>query len=188
MSQEAATDAPNAADEEVEETGPDGTAFDPERAKHTIAEQRKAEKALKAQLKEMQDKLAGYTAAEEAKLEAEKALEVKLQEREKENETLQNQIATLHVKQDFVAKAVSKGVADPELAFLAAKEQGYLGSYNPKEGNVGEHDWEALGAKYPSFQTDVRPANSGEAGATGRGKVTTTSSAFNDTVRSAIRR
>ena len=67
VSQEAATDAPNAADEEVEETGPVRTAFDPERAQATIAEQRKAEKSTEGPAEEMQDKLAAYTAAEEAK-------------------------------------------------------------------------------------------------------------------------
>ncbi len=168
-----------------------GDKFDEARAMSTIKAQREAEAAAKAQVKELEAKLAGYTKAELDAAEAEKAAEVKLAERDATLAGKDAEIAALHVQHDFVARALAMGVADPALAYLAAKEQGLLGTYDPKEGTVGEHGFEALGEKYPSFKVDGADDgsgshDSGDAGARKRGKATSTSSQFNTAVRSAI--
>jgi hypothetical protein len=185
MSQVASTDT--ADDAAVTDDDKQVDDFDAERAQATILKQRESEKAALAKAKALEKELAAYKSAEDAKAEAEKALEVKVTERDQTISSLQGQIASLQVKHDFLAKAVSKGVADPALAFLAAKEQGLLGVYDPKEGTVAEHDFEKLGELYPSFQVSAEAA-SGDAGARGRGKATTTSQQFNQAVRGAIGR
>jgi hypothetical protein len=159
----------------------------------TIKAQREAEATAKATVKELEAKLEKYTKAELEAAEAEKAAEEKLVERDATIAAKDAEIASLHVRNDFEAKALALGVADPALAYLAAKEQGLLGTYDPKEGTVGEHGFEALGEKYPSFKVDAADdsggsPDSGDAGARGRGKATTTASQFNTAVRGAIRR
>jgi hypothetical protein len=187
MSEEdVAAAAADADAEATEETGQDGTAFDAERAKATIATQRKAEKDAKARIKELEASLEGYTAADLEKIENEKEATQKLTERDALIDSQAATIQTLHVQHDFLAIAASKGIADPALAFLAAKEQGLLGAYDPKLGKVGDHDWDELGVQYPSFAS-ATAADSGNAGTTGRGKVATTGQQFNQAVRGSIR-
>lgn len=164
--------------------------FDPERAMATIKKQRESEAAAIQRAKELEAELAKYKSAEEQKAEAEKALEVKLAERDEALKGKDALIAELHVRLSFEREAYHKGIADPALAYLAAKEQGLLGEYNPKEGKVGEHDWETLAEKYPSFaaSTDSPIAKTGDAGARGKGATSTPGQQFNEAVRSALRR
>ncbi len=176
-----------AAAEAVEQKELEDAAFDKERAMRTIKDQRKAEKALEGKLKEATEALAGYKTAEEKKADAEKALEVKLAEGATALDAKDVEIAELHVRHDFEAEASRLGIADPALAFLAAKEEGLLGTYSPKEGGVSDHDFEELGVKYPSFQS-AKAADSGDAGARGRGKTATTKDQFNAAIRGAIGR
>ncbi len=173
--------------EAVEQKDLEESAFDKERAMRTIKDQRKAEKALEQKLKEMSDQLAGYKTAEEKKAEAEKTLEAKVAEGQGALEAKDVEIADLHVRHDFEAKAALAGIEDPALAFLAAKQEGLLGTYNPKEGGVTDHDFEELGVKYPSFAS-TKVSDSGDAGARGRGKTATTKQQFNDAIRGAIGR
>jgi len=162
--------------------------WDPERAKATILKQRESEAALKAQVKEMKEALAQYQEADEAKAEAEKTLETKVAERDQALKAKDAEIADLHVRYSFEKEALVRGVADPELAFLAAKEQGFLGQYDPKVGTVGEHDWDGLGEKYSSFKTQQdAQASSGDAGARGKAKADSPGDQFNAAVRSALR-
>ena len=176
-----------AAQEAVEQKDLEDAAFDKERAMRTIKDQRKAEKALEGKLKEMTEALAGYKTAEEKKAEAEKSLEAKVAEGAAALAAKDGELAELHVKHDFEAEAARLGITDPALAFLAAKQEGLLGTYNPKEGGVSEHDFEELGVKYPSFQS-VKAADSGDAGARGRGKTATAKDQFNTAIRGAIGR
>ena len=186
---EAATATEEAAltTDEDEEGGADGgEAFDAARAMATIKEQRKAENKLKADLKAANEKLTQYQTVEEQKADAEKDLNVKLAERDQALAAKDAEIANLHIRHDFMAEAISKGLQDPALAFLAAKEARLLGEYDPKEGTVSDHDWEELGEKFPSFKTSG-VADSGDAGVRGRGKTTTAADQFNQAVRSVLR-
>jgi len=163
--------------------------FDPERAMATIKKQRESEAALKADLKALREDLAKYKSAEEQEAEAQKTLETKVAERDLVIKDKDAEIADLHVRYSFERDALERGVADPALAFLAAKEQGFLGQYDPKAGTVTDHDWDALGEKYPSFasQEDGPKASTGDAGARGKGKTATPGAQFNDAIRGAVR-
>ena len=178
--------ATEAAEAEAAAKAKEEEEFDPERALETIKKQRESEKAAKERAKALEEELAKYKSAEEQKAEAEKALEVKVAERDAALEAKDAQIAELHIKHSFVAKAAAKGLADPELAYLAAKEQGLLGTYDPKQGTVSDHDWDKLGEKYPSFATSAE-AEAGDAGARGKGKVTTPAAEFNKAIRGSLR-
>lgn len=194
---EADTGAQEAADKAAAEAaakGTDGTAFDAERAKATIETQRKAEKALKAELKEAQKAAAELAELKQAQADAEKTAQELLAEREATVAAKDAQIAKLQVQHDFEVKAAGLGIADPALAYLAAEQQGLLGNYDPKAGTVGEHNWEMLGEKYPSFATqsddaggDTGGTDSGDAGKQRRGKAMTTADQFNQAVRGSIR-
>lgn len=164
--------------------------FDQQRAMATIKKQREAEAAAKERAKELEKELAKYREADDAKAEAEKALEVKVAERDEALKAKDVQIADLHVKFSFDKEAREKGIADPALAFLAAKEQGLLGAFDPKEGKVSDHDWDKLGELYPSFaaQESSPTAKTGDAGARGKGVTKTASDQFNDAVRGALSR
>ena len=176
----------------VEEQGTEGTEgseeeFDKERAMATIEKQRESEAAAIKKQKELEAELAKYREADEEKAEAEKALEVKIAERDATIEAKDREISDLHVKNDFEGEAANRGIEDPGLAYLAAKEQGLLGEYDPKEGNVSEHGFDELGQKYPSFKgTGV--AQTGDAGARGKGKAQTVNDQFNDSIRGRLGR
>ena len=157
--------------------------FDAERAKRTIEKQRQAEAEAKERVKELEAQLAEFKTAEEEEAEAQKKLEVKLAERDQEIENLKGTISSMHIKQDFMAAAQKKGIADPELAYVAAKEQGYLGEYDPKEGTVSDHDFDSLGEKYPSFKAEGAE-QTGDAGRRGTsGKAQTVNDQFNQSIR-----
>lgn len=183
---EGATQEGAAEEESQEESGVtfEGE-FDPEKAKATIEKQRASEAAAKQKAKELEAELAKYRAADEEKAEAEKALEVKIAERDARIEALEKEVASTHVKNDFLAKAAGKGIDDPELAYVAAKEQGYLGEYDPKEGKVGDHDFEALGERYPSFKGSG-VAQTGDAGTRTKGKAQTVGEQFNRSIRGSL--
>jgi len=172
------------------DSGKGAEEFDQERAMATIQKQRESEKAAKERAKELEAELAKYREAEDAKAEAEKALEVKVAERDATIAGLQDEIADLHVKQSFEQEALAKGIADPGLAYLAAKAQGVLGTYDPKVGEVGDHDWDKLAEKYPSFaaQESGTGNKTGDAGARGKGGTLSEAEQFNQAVRGAFGR
>lgn len=190
---EAATDAGADAAEEVTEEQEAATAvvegeFDPERAMATIKKQRESEAEALAKVKELEERLSAYQSEEEAKAEAEKALEVKVAERDAALKAKDAQIADLHVRYSFIQEATEKGVADPALAYLAAKQEGLLGAYDPKEGKVSGHDFDALGERYASFRVEESAVSkAGDAGARGKGTTMTPGDQFNEAVRQAVR-
>lgn len=185
MSKETGAGTEGAAEEEALEEGTEEE-FDKERALATIKKQREEEAAAKERAKELEAELAKYREAEEAELEEQKKLEVKLSERDERIKALEAELAETHVKNDFLATAVDKGIADPELAYVAAKTQGVLGEYDPKEGTVSDHDFEALGDKYPSFRAEGTE-QTGDAGTSGkRGKALTPGEQFNQSIRSRL--
>jgi len=187
------TDATEDAAEEVEE-GSTGTIaeeeFDAERAMATIKAQRKAEAEALAKAKDLEAELAKYREVENEKAEAEKALEVKLVERDEALKAKEHEIANLHVKHSFMAEAATKGIADPALAFLAAKEQGLLGEFDPKTGAVTDHEWDELGERYPSFRPaeESQDRKTGDAGARGKGTTATPADQFNSAFRASLGR
>lgn len=187
MAKEPGASEEGAAEEEgteVEE-GTQEEEFDKDRALDTIRKQRESEAAAKERAKELEAELSKYRAADEEKAEAEKALEVKVAERDATIKELKGVIAQVHVKNDFLVKAASEGIADPDLAYLAAKEQGYLGEYDPKEGTVGDHDFEALGEKFTTFKGEGFK-QTGDAGARGKGKALTPGEQFNQSIRARL--
>ena len=189
MSQEANAGAEDAAGKEVEgqEAATGAEQFDAERAMATIQKQRESEKAALQKAKDLEAELAKYKEAEDAKAEEGKALEVKVAERDEALKAKDAEIADLHVRFSFLQEAQVKGVADPELAYLAAKQEGLLGAYDPKEGKVGEHNWTALGEKYTSFSTEQSAqASTGDAGRQGKGKVLSEGDQFNQAIRNAV--
>lgn len=173
------------------EVEPDqGGEFDPERALATIRKQRAEEKRLKEQLAEARAAQEELQALKQAEADKQKSLEEKLAERDAEIQALKASIASGRTKEDFARQAVERGY-DPgqvELAYLAAKEQGLLGKYDPKTGEVGKHDFETLEEKYPALQGEPL-GFTGDAGRrpTG-GQARTVNSAFNSVVRQSMRR
>lgn len=165
--------------------------FDAERAKRAIQNSRDSEKKLKAKLAKKDEALAKYLAADEAAAEAEKSAEQKLDEREEKLKQREIAAELRDVKTDFVAKAKERGYADPSLAFVAAKEQGLLGTYNRKTGKVGDHDFEALEESHTTFAAEAGRSGeqaTGDAGARGAGSTKSVGSQFNAKVRDSILR
>lgn len=163
--------------------------FDADRAKRAIENARAEEAKLKERLKEAAVRLAKYDEAEAKEAEAQKSLEQKVAEKDAKIAALQDQISEGAIKTSFVAEASKRGYADPALAFVAAKERGYLGNYDRKSGNVGDHDFEALEESHPTFATEAGRAGdnaTGDAGARGARKVDGVSGQFNTSVRRAI--
>lgn len=192
----AAEEAAAEAEEPTEETpeddlGLDGE-FDPDRAMATIRKQRVSEARLKAELAEAKVKAEAFDAAEAEKAEAEKTAEQKVQERESKIEALERQIAEKDIKHDFKRAAIEAGIAaeDLDLAYLAAREQGLLGSRDPKTEVVDGHDFESLEAKHPALfgGGGVRVLDTGDAGRRGRGKVASPNEVFTRLIRDAARR
>ena len=187
MPKEAGALEEGAVEEPEVEGGSEEEEFDKERAMATIEKQREAESKAKKEAADLRAELEKYKTAEEEQEEAEKALEVKLSERDATVQALEKTIADLHVQHDFVGRAANRGIEDPALAYLAAKEQGLLGEYDPKEGKVSDHDFDELGEQYPSFKgTGV--AQTGDAGKRKMGKAQTVNDQFNSSVRERLGR
>ena len=189
MAEEAHTDetedsAPTTEEEAIEV--PDD--FDPERAMRTIKAQRESEEALKKELAEFRKEREEREAAE---AEAQKTLEQKLADREARIAELVAHQAEKDVRADFIAKAVERGVKDPKLAYLAAKEEGLLGEADPKTGVVSDHNFEALGERFPTFATadedeEETGGFGGDAGVRGKRTKRTPGSVFNESIRGTI--
>ena len=177
------------AEEKEQEAATGGDAFDADRAMATIKKQRESEAAAIQKAKDLEAELAKYRTAEEAKAEEAKTLEQKVAERDQALKAKDAEIADLHVRFSFIQEAAALGIADPGLAFLAAKEQGLLGTFNPKEGTVSDHGFDKLAEKYPSFAAteDSPTAKAGDAGARGKGATQGPGDQFNQAVREAFR-
>jgi hypothetical protein len=165
-----------------EETPAPEDDFDKDRALKTIRAQREEEKRLKAEL-------AKYKAEEEAELEKQKSLEQKLAERDASIQQLEGRLANQLVEQSFKEEAREKGIADPELAFLAAEKAGLLGDYDPETGKVGAHNFDELSERFPTFEPkEAGTGPTGDAGRRGGVSGKTPADSFNESVRSAMRR
>jgi len=167
----------------------DGDDFDAKRAKATILAQRESERKLKEELRQAlkaQDKL---DAIEQAQKDADKSAAEKLADRDETIKGLKKDIAEAAVKADFVKEADFRGITDLKLAYLAAKEQGFLGAADPKTGEVGEHDFEKLEEAYPTLQGEGSGwSRSGDAGVRSKGKTGDDASQFNAAIRGGLRR
>lgn len=168
----------------------DGKEFDPERAMRTIHKQREAEKELKAEL-------AKYREAEEAELEKQKSLEQRVAERDQRISELEGTLTELAIRGDFERKGLDLGYdsEDLVLAYMAAKEEGLLGEYDPKTGEIEEHDFDTLHERYPKLAPSGdegggrRRDRFGDAGVrSNKGNARTPADQFNDSVRQAILR
>jgi hypothetical protein len=167
---------------ENEETPAPEDDFDKERALKTIRAQREEEKRLKAEL-------AKYKAEEEAELEKQKSLEQRLADRDADIQQLKGRLANQLVEQSFKEEAREKGIADPDLAFLAAEKAGLLGDYDPETGNVGAHNFDKLSERFPTFEPkEAGTGPTGDAGRRGKATGKTAGDAFNESVRNAMRR
>lgn len=165
--------------------------FDAERAKRAIENARAEEKRLKAKLAEKEEALSKYEEIEKEAAEAEKSAEQKLAERDSEIRSLKDKIALIEQKHDFITKAAQRGYSDPALAFVAAKEQGLLGTYDPKTGNVDEHDFEKLEESHPTLAAEAGRRGegaTGDAGARGRTRTDDVGTQFNEAITQALRR
>lgn len=181
----------NEATEEVEAEAIEDDDFDKDRALSTIRKQRAEEKRLKEELAEARKAQEELAALKEAQDEAEKTAVQKLADRDAKIKALENQISESAVKADFMRAATSEERAylDPELAFLAAKEQGLLGKYDPKTGTVEAHDLDKLEELYPALAGERQTGTAHDAGVRGKpGKTGTPGSQFNSAVRQAVSR
>lgn len=184
---EEAQDSAETTEETTEETVEVPEDFDPKRAMRTIAAQRDSEEKAIARAKAAEAELASIR---EAEAEEARSLEEKLAAREARIAELETQAAEKDVRTDFITEATAAGIADPKLAYIAAKEEGLLGAYDPKTGDVGDHDFEELGNKFPSFAGEAKEQDTGfggDAGKRGGRTKRTTSGQFNDAVRGSIR-
>lgn len=157
----------------------DGEEYDPQRALKTIQKQREAEAQLKADL-------AKYKAQEEAEAEEQKSLEQKLIDRDNQVLELKKELAVRNAAKTFRAQAAEAGIADPELALLAAQADGLVGDFDPETGQieVGKVDFDKLVERHPVLQgkaPDGKPT--GNAGRLGSGKVLTAGERFSRAVR-----
>lgn len=158
--------------------------FDKERALSTIREQRKVEKAQLKELAELRKLKEDKEAADAAEAEAQKDLETKLAEATAERDQLKAEKVATKVKADFIRVATLRGYEDPELAYLAAVDVDALGA--PKDGKVGDHDFDALEERYPKLASEAgekRGFGSGDAGKKGRKAGKTVGDKFNAVVR-----
>lgn len=190
MAEEQVEDSGAGAEEEAQKGGVEFEGeFDAERAKRAIENARAEEKRLKARLAEKDEVLAKYQAAEEQKQEAEKSLEQKVAERDAQIRDLKDEIKTIRVKNSFVTEAAKRGYEDPHLAFVAAREEGLLGKYDPKTGDVGDHDFEALEESHPRFAAEAGRAGdhaTGDAGVRSFGGTDDVGATFNKELRAAF--
>lgn len=165
--------------------------FDPDRAKRAIEAARNDAKKLRAKLEKQGTKLDKFEAEVTAKAEADKTNEQKLVEKDQRIATLEGEASDREVKSSFLAEAAERGYTSPDLAYLAAKEQGLLGNYTPKTGVVSDHDFEALEEAHNLFATEAGRSGdqaTGDAGARGGGTVTGVAGQFNSAVRKQIDR
>ena len=185
------TEAPPVEDVEVEEDNEEDVEdFDKERALATIKKQRASERKLKEELREARKAQEELDNIKQAQEDAEKTAAQKLDEREAKIADLERKIAETAVKADFKDVAAERGFLDLDLAYLAAKEQGLLGTLNPKTGEIEGHDLDKLEELYPALAGEAAGGGfTGDAGIRGRqGKTGTIGGQFNQTVRSAITR
>ncbi len=181
-------DAEKAADDKQAEDDEVGS-FDSKRALATIKRQREAEKKLKADLREARVAQEELAALKKAQEDADKTAGEKLAEAEEVIKGLKEDITKAAVKADFDKVATERGIDDLDLAYLAAKEQGFLGTADPKTGEIGNHDFDSLEAKYPTLAgegTGTLPT--GDAGVRGKGKVGDVASQFDHLIRTSITR
>ena len=166
--------------------------FDADRAKRAIAAGREDAKKLKAKLAEAAERLEGFESAETAKADADKSNEAKLVDRDARIAALEAEASDREVKRDFIEAAEDRGYNSAELAYLAAKEQGLLGRYNRKTGDVADHDFEALEESHDLFATEAGREGAkatGDAGARGgQGKTTSVGGQFNKAIRKQLNR
>lgn len=175
--------------EETTEEESEEEDFDKDRALATIKNQRAAERKLKAELAEARKAQDELDAIKQAQADADKSATDKLAERDARIAQLENKIQEFAVKADFERVATERGIADLGLAYLAAKEQGLLGTQDPKSGKVEGHDLDKLEEMYPALAGEGAGDSHGDAGVRGlRGKTGTVNTQFNSVVRSAIRR
>lgn len=151
----------------------DGEEFDPERAIKTIRNQRDLEKQLKEKIRDL-----------EAKLDGAKTAEQQAQEAQQQIQALEARLAEREVRSDFETKAQER-FSDAKLAYLAAKQEGLLGKYDPESGEVSDHDLDKLAEKFPALVKGQGPGADGDAGR-GRGQggnARTVNDQFNRIVR-----
>jgi hypothetical protein len=163
--------------------------FDAARAKKAIEAARAETKKLKGKLERQGGKLDKFETAAAEVAEAEKDNAQKVIDRDERIAELESEASTREVKTDFLAEAEERGYTSPELAYLAAKDQGILGKYTPKTGVVGDHDFEALEESHDLFATEAGRTGdqaTGDAGARGGGQVTGVAGQFNKAVRKQI--
>ncbi len=165
--------------------------FDSKRALATIKRQREAEKKLKADLREAREAQTELAAMKKAQEDADKTAGEKLAEAQEVIKGLEEKITRDAVKADFEKEAKLYGIEDDDLdlAYLAAKEQGFLGTADPKTGEIGKHDFESLEAKYPTLAGEGGGSlPTGDAGVRGQGKVGDIASQFDNLIRTSITR
>ncbi len=173
-----------AAAEALELEGP----FDAERATRTILAQRKSETKLKGTVAEQAARLATFEAAEAKALDAEKTLEQRLTDSETRNTDLQADLATSRAEFAFRAEAAEAGL-DAGLAYLVAKKDGVIGSYDDDTGELTGHDLDALAEAYPALVKDrsqIKPRPGGDAARKAKDSGTTPKERFNELIRAQL--
>lgn len=180
----AAEEAAKEAEAALELEGP----FDAERAARTILAQRKSETKLKGTVAEQAAKLATFEAAEAKALDAEKTLEQRLTDSEARNTGLQEDLATTRAEFAFKAAAAEAGL-DSGLAYLVAKKDGVVGSYDDDTGEFTGHDLEALAEAYPALVKDrsqLKPRPGGDAARKAKDSGSTVREKFNELIRAQL--
>ena len=130
----------------------------------------------------------------EKKADADRTSEEKLARAEAEKQVLQDELNAERVRADFERHALSEEIGidpeDLELAYLAAKEQGLLGTRDPNTGLVEGHDFDTLAEKYPALLGGggSSQGRTGDAGRKTAGKKNSVGAQFNKTVYDALRR
>lgn len=163
--------------------------FDPVRALKTIKAQRESEAAAKAELKALKDEKA---AAEKAEADKNKSLEEKLTEAEATLASLNLKIQEDRIRADFMKMAEDRGYEDPDLAYVAAKDAGILGTYASETETVGAHDFDKLEKRYPLLAAEAEDRNRLNTGDAARrshgGRTVSVGQSFNDSIRGAMNR
>ncbi len=162
--------------------------FDEARAKTTILAQRKSETKLKGTVAEQAARLATFEAAEAKALDAEKSLEQRLTDSEARNTDLQEDLATSRAEFAFRAEASEAGL-DAGLAYLVAKKDGVIGSYDDATGELSGHDLEALAEAYPALVKDrsqIKPRPGGDAARKAKDSGATPKEKFNELIRAQL--
>jgi len=109
--------------------------------------------------------------------------DARLSEIEQRALQLEQTIAEAVIKADFIEKAISHGVRNIRLAYLAAQAEGLLGAYDEEDG-VTEHNFEELRKRFPElFSGATRSDIDAGAGARQNSHAT-----INDLIRAYARR